>query len=258
MRKLLFLNTFMRTGTGTLLLLWLIAVPVRAATADARVEQLKTLKAQIDSLELEKQVKKRSGQELTDLEEQTALLRDSIQALRSELEKRSPSGPFSIEQAVNKSFLPQTIGLFDWILIAGAGLVILLAILFILFYRLGASRREKTARQARLPVKKWEPQDSADKPRDTAIQRAYAPQMKNGPQAKTAAADAGHAQPKAPPPVPPRPAARPAPVTADLPKDQADLVVRAAASGFDIKEISRRYHISEDQVALILKMSKKQ
>lgn len=222
---------------------------VMPAPAPDNALRLREFNRQIDSLEVAKQEKKRSGQSIDELEGLTGSLRDSVADLRRGFEQGTAAtrAAQSPECPARTSAWPLSLGVFDRITIAAAGVFLLIAAVFFFVYFSAAARRRRNRSPAAPAAKRGDPLRNGASRSDTAAQRAYAAQIKPGPPP---------AQPRPETPASPLPS-KPSGQRSDLPRDLSELVARAAAEGLDAKEISRRYHISEDEVALIRAMGRK-
>ncbi|GBU22042.1 hypothetical protein R80B4_01945 [Fibrobacteres bacterium R8-0-B4] len=140
-------NHKMRAAVFIVLAALAVDLPVHADSRD-------TLRQRLDSLEVETQVRKRSGKPIDDLEAAGAALRDSLVAMRSNM---PPAGPepegtpggsfFSSIGAEISSFLESAVsfkpnGLFDWIIV-GTGVVAVLSGLLLFIGILAGGRKGK-------------------------------------------------------------------------------------------------------------------
>lgn len=232
----------------------------------------KILSARLDSIEMEKQTRKRKGEPLGDLEEECGRIHDSIAALRVEiletdesiLQRRKAAGKESFIAPFLKPFFKPA-HVFDWIIIVVgfiallSGIVLIIGLITTVFRR---SKRKlkpsvrpqpKKFHSEKLPQgsPKVPPSDSyitADKDDrgiDTLRRRMQKDiediQRFNTDDSPFATRDDEH--------------------EAQTERENKDTVreqiIRAAREGLDVQEISRRYHISSDQVSLILRVAKK-
>jgi hypothetical protein len=290
MRKSFFLkptifgSLVVAAGAISLLLSVAFAPSPRGEEPDARIERLRLLNERIDSLEVEQQIKKRSNQSISELDAKTALIRDTITALRLALQKNvrpaSASGKSSEQAAGALSLsklslshlsLPTTmrlsgIGLFDRIFIgAGAIAVVFLTFLLFAFFKARVRRGARAAGhpEALTKTKIRTPRSAPDSGEESEAKEGYAPLDATVAKVRERLENEEKALPAAVAPEAPRRSSptRSMPALKVQPQDPADLsdqVIRADCEGLDIKEISRRYQIGVDQVALILKMAKKQ
>ncbi|MBN1130408.1 MAG: hypothetical protein JXA71_15555 [Chitinispirillaceae bacterium] len=218
------------------------------------LQLLESIKAKIDSLEVEKQTEKRNGRSIVDLEQMTAILQDSVALLRQELLRQkqnpAPSLPGKLDAYIK--YLPSSLGIVDTIIIGIGAAAVLFAVIFLFFLTSAASRRRKKAAAIRPSVPRPVTEPAATPfLMDSSVQRAYAAQTAKVPEPPLQR-DKPLDRPRSPGPVYAPPAA---PTTGQGPLN--DLVVQAVNDGLDIKAISRRFKIGVDQVALILKMAKR-
>jgi hypothetical protein len=292
----------------------LAALAVPPALADSREQ----LRQRLDSLEVETQVRKRSGKPIDDLETAVAALRDSIVGMRSAASPAAPdpaekpslfSGKFfsSIGSDI-ASFLESTVsfkpsGLFDWIIV-GTGVVAVFSGL-LLFIGILAGRRkkgaaaEKKVRKINLAPTDTLPALPPDEPKtpepttynfkgltnapppppppvpqgfDSLMDTLRKMSETQQPQQQQPPTPTFEPPPPPPPPAPPPPPPPPQPLVVNAPdsspssktRDAAvpkigspgfsDSIAADAKSGMSHVEISRRYHISVDQVKLMLRM----
>lgn len=256
-------------AAGVIGVLLCYSLPPAETTGEAKgsvsVERLRHLGDKIDSLEVEKQVKKRNGLPLAELEAKTADFRDSMRTIRLELgqgpaplaavapEKKEPLQHYLIK------FLPGPKNkLYDRILLV-AGAITIFTGLFFLFILLALKSRRKKQTASQNQTKRVAAQYEEVQRKVAASQSAYPDSFTNTPSESAALASA--IPPSAPLfPAATAPATQPRipAVTRSSEGDLKNLVLEASNQGLDAKEISKRYHVSIDQVALILKMAKKQ
>jgi hypothetical protein len=233
-------------------------------TADAvSVERLRLLGEKIDSLEVEKQAQKRNGSPLTELEEKTAAFRDSIKTIRIGLRQGAVSGDAG---AVVPEKKPSVWGYFkkllpgpenrliDRILLAAGAITIVVGLFFLIVLFALKSRRKKQTVAKNQTRKAAAQYEKVQRKEVEAPPSAFPDSFKN-----TASESAALASLIPPPasatPVRTKPQQRRPENPGD---DLKNLVLKGNADGLDEKEISRRYHLSIDQVRLMLKMAKKQ
>ena len=226
------------------------------------------LRQKLDSIDVEKQIRKRKGMALDDLEKAAATIKDSITALRHNAEKfdQTPSEhrPAQSEEAVGltvrltQKYMPRNV--FDWVvLIVGAvaviaGVILCIGLCSMIFGKLkskktGATRAVQAAR----------PQPLTDTPighasalaalKSEQSERTIESLRKRIEEDNDAAASssAGVFPVKQPDGAP---NAAPAEVNKNI--------VEAARQGVSIVELSRRFHMSTDQISLIVRIARKQ
>ena len=247
--------SFNQIAYGMLFCLLAVAAPSPCGEkAGSATVRLGRIMAQIDSLEVEKQTAKRSGRSIVDLELITARLRDTVFLLREELQARKPDSGSAPRKGIApfKKYLPTTLGVFDKIIIGAGAATLLFALIFLFFLLSAAAKRRKVIAKKRPPVKAFEARNNASRGAETAARKAYDAQIK-----AIAEQDALLEIQKSPAPQPAAPSSKPRETTV-LQTNLDAQVIKAFDDGQDVKTISQRFHIGVDQVALILKMAKKQ
>ena len=221
------------------------------------VETKRKLSERLDSLDLEKQMKKRHGISIRDIEIRQAKLIDSIQVVRQAIQTKAPE-PLRPLSAKAKLLFFKPASLFDWIiLIVGAiaaisGILLIYGIFKSLTRRQTPSGNKKSKPGKPAPIPKQPLESNA---RLTQTEQSGTELLANLRQRM----DAGQIVSKAD--------AKPTVFPEDLhksnetanPKDQSEnlesRIMQAAQDGLDIQEISRRFQVSADHVSLILKIS---
>jgi hypothetical protein len=283
MRKSFFsswvISDFRAAIPGVIILLFsaFIAPPSHGGET-AAIDRLARLNERIDSLEVEQQNRKRNNQPLDEFDARIAQLRDSVQALRLELQQKAVPQPRA--EAENQSRpadgnpparLQQTffsrfdldrlksLGLLDRILIgAGAATLLFLAFLIISFVK----NRSRRARRSSQPPSLTKIQLKPPLP-DPAIPREPAAEAPAVPLDATIATVRERIDAEPPlekrevAPAPPVSPTRSMPAISPEGAVPSERIIQAANDGVDIKEIARRFKIGVDQVSLIVKMAKK-
>ncbi|MBD3421109.1 MAG: hypothetical protein GF398_13415 [Chitinivibrionales bacterium] len=266
-------------------------------SADTLAEQKVTLTARLDSLELEKQKQKRRGNSLQELEQHTAVVKDSIERLRKRiaLSNTSPVKGFfknwsaSGEQApgrvAEKTLVPGD--LFDWIIVI-VGAIALLAGLVLLFGLLKSWTRRTGAQQKKAQKSPPSPASVSESARqnrpaqpspvspETPLYKATYQRPRSTSRNAEEAKNTNHASrdegiellrqrigddiqrirqfDKSE-----RPAAL-QDEKSGTHRSEADVkkqILAAARAGMDAATISKKFHVSADQVTLIMKMAGK-
>ncbi len=249
--------------------------PSAAADSDNSLAARKSALIQrLDSIDLEKQLRKRKGEAMTDLEKVAETIKDSVAVLKKQMPKSnavaginpqmhaSERQPFDV-QAFLQKIRPKS--MFDWMVIVigfiavVSGMVLLVGIFGLLTK--GLRKKKKPA----LPPKTLQ----------EIFPRSYASEAYG----KIPKVQSGHAEEKegamevlrkriekTPIRQTSEPRLEPVletvhdaieePLTSQDNDDMKQRVMAAAREGCDVLEISRRLHISADQVSLILRMSK--
>ena len=243
-----------------------------AGQDDNAISRKEILSARLDSLELEKQMRKRKGDPLGDLEDECRRVHDSIAALRVAIvgtdesiprrEKAAGKGSFIV--SFLRSFFKPT-HIFDWIIIVVGFIALLSGVVLIIGLIHSIIKRTRRKSQSSLypPQKKIhteklpkslhemplsEPNrttDKSDKDIDTLRRRMHKDieniQRFNTADSPFSPQDDVHES-----------------LTDQEKKDTVrENIIRAAKEGLDVQEISRKYHISADQVSLILRIADK-
>jgi hypothetical protein len=255
MRKSLFLN---QIASLFALCLMVAALPSPCSGKESPAAvRLTKIKAQIDSLEVEKQMEKRNGRSIIDLDQMTVRLRDTVTLLRKELQlqKKIPEKVTPPVLTTWKKYLPKTLSLIDMFLIGAGAVTVLFGVIFLFFYISIAARHRKKMAAERPATKQYEINPASPRRMDTTAQKAYAAQV-SSPADPAPQPDKPQESPRKPDPARVPPATQHQGPTSPR-KNLNDLVVKAAGEGLDVKTISQRFQIGTDQVALILKMAKK-
>lgn len=258
---------------------WIRAVVVLAAmvspaarggpSGDDILARKHELSRRLDSIELEKQRLKRRGEDLSDLERDAALLKDSIFMLRSAIsnEEGIAAHPdtsrafrgFNLEQ-----YLPRNP--FDWIVVVMGAVAVLSGVVLVvgLFQsRFGRGRgRSGRAARPRSSARPSPPPRAAPKlpPLEPGADDGESEKQREREKLERLRRRIERGTPRAG-----RPEREPPPIPRSAPDDQppADAgeggditreIIRAARGGMSEEEISRRYHIGVDQVRLIVRM----
>jgi hypothetical protein len=252
------------------------------------VVQKSVLLEKLDSIDMEKQILKRKGLSLEELEKKTLVIKDSIAAIKNSIKQTNEVAPLvPVRRAaegrlwqVNR-FLPRNT--FDWIvlILAGialiAGAILCIGLISMLLKTMTTKKKpplktmgeklslrsEHTSYQDASPREKVGPEisekklDSLKKRMSEESKSPVAPI--NAPFADSPAQ--GYAQPMAKnestkygsekKDIFPLPSHDVSPAPLEV-KTQ---IIKAALEGADPVEISKRFHVSADQVALILRVS---
>jgi hypothetical protein len=209
----------------------------------------------LDSLDLEKQARKRTGRSIQELESKQAILFDSLHILKKKLQSTSPA-PVTVRKIASIPFPPQNI--FDWIImIVGAAAAISGVMLVIGVLRNIAGRKKspparpagkvtyslKDIMSTPSPLKDEDPEPAVsaqeNNPADDLRQRVASTQYESRLQGKSGDIDK---------------LVEPDPEPQQLNELEFN-VLQAAKDGVSVQEISRRFHISADHVSLILRIS---
>ena len=241
-----------------------------AFTKEEVAGQKQKLSAQLDSLEMLKQQRKRNGEPMADLEAQCKMVRDSIAALKQEIVRLSEEGLLPPPQsAARKGFpipdfrsLAKNRSILDWAVLA-VGIAAVLAGILLVFGIIRAiankSSRPKTSGRA---VRPKQPQSAfrQQQPPQPSVSRGDADIDNEGIEALRQRVSQDYkriqrfdTQPSA---------AAKTSAQSDIDAQQndgqtlRDKILLAASQGLDVGQISKRYHISADQVSLILRVAR--
>lgn len=272
-------------GIAFLVMLGILSCPVRADKDVVREKQVLT--ERLDSLELEKQMRKRKGLPLEDLEKASERLKDSIVAARRQLS----SGEEGTQQAGDSAqaaksadtqsasaaqdwrrLLPRN--MFDWIVVAVGGVAIISGIILVVGLIGLASRGVRKKKKSVAPLHEKFPHTASvdllrtnpkvppapaesEDDRVTSIRQRMDGSVERQPEDD----DVRETEPglTARPSQPRERKSADTPLSGDAGPDPAEtrkLVVAASQQGLDVQEISRRFHLSADQVSLILRIAR--
>jgi len=240
-----------------LLVLFSFTVVLHSQPVSTINETRRILIQRIDSLDLEKQVLKRQGQPVAEIENTQKEIIDSLNSIRKIIQttnaerltvinKSSPENKFLF-------FKPQ--GYFDWLIliiasIAGiSGLILLVGIIKTLSIKKNkkSSRTSLQAAQSYSLVKQFR---HSEQPSDETVMAENPDPLKA--LRKRVAEEKRTENEMISPPYSQNPQA-----VSEKSADIKSLVFKAASEGLDVQEISRRLHLSADQVSLILKVMNK-
>lgn len=214
------------------------------------------LTQRIDSLDLEKQVLKRRGQSVAEIENRQKELIDSLNSIRKIVQKEASERPTAVKRLPENHFpflKPQ--GYFDWLILlvasiaAISGLILIIGIVktFSVKKKKPKDRIGFKAAQTYSQMKQFQlPENSS----------AGAGQVDNPDPLHSLRKRISEEQKQEKETPPPLFSEKHAP-TSGSSTDIESLVIKAASEGLDIQEISRRLHVSAGQVALILKVMNK-
>lgn len=229
--------------------------------------QKSALLQKLDSLDMEKQIRKRKGQSIEDLENLSVTIKDSITGVKKELARSGDvptsksNEPAGMQQYIKnfRKYLPQNT--FDWIVVV-VGFIAIIAGVILCVGLIGMALK-KILRKKRPPLKTMHdifPQtvkkndseylskserpdtDAADTRIDSLRQRI---KEESGNTPLTGSGQ-NAAQPN---------------ISGETAADTAGLrnrIITAAEQGADIQEISRRFHVGADQVSLILRVARQE
>lgn len=250
-------------------------IPANNASADLRKDAIKAkkiLSARLDSIEMEKQDRKRQGKPLDDLETESKRIHDSIVLLRTELSSVAEPVAGDDEETGERSSFLTTLksffnpgSIFDWILIIVGIVALLSGIVLVagLAHTLSLKKKSKSRPKAHILPKKpgSPPPPPVERPpepppaapeiateKETRGIESIRKRMESTQPPEQAAAES--VSPFAEvnkPEDPPREREK-----RDSIRDQ---VILAANDGLDVHEISRKLHVSVDQVTLILRIA---
>ncbi|MDD5673908.1 MAG: hypothetical protein PHC61_07090 [Chitinivibrionales bacterium] len=280
MKSLAFSNGYLKMGiaASAFFLMTVFSTP----HAEALVQKKMALNARLDSLEMEKQQKKRKGQSLASQDSIIALLKDSITQIKQDISLTSdsvapvvtPDTAAAVVTPPQRSFfapvfkalaamrvLPNTA--LDWIIAALAIVALLSGIVLLIGLLRTFVFRPKKSKRPFVPVQR------APTPYTASGTRGDVPLQKRTTSLPTVPPGNGFdvealrrtirrselEEPVAEAPVfPAEPSAAENAPDGETLKQQ---IIAAGGEGLSVSEISRKFHVSVDQVALILKIAGK-
>lgn len=247
---------------NTFILLFCIICPFaaadRLAVVSPTIELRNQLNRKIDSLDIEKQLRKCNGQNIDDVEQQQNKLLDSIKSIRiaiqneaAVLEKNLKTNNNSI--SISTILNPQNI--FDWVIIITCSIAIvsLLFLIFGIFILISKNRKKKqlpslknkkTPSNPNKPVGKMEKIDSSSNQNIELLNQLKRKIIEKQANSETQS------------PHPPTQILKTTPLQSEqvLTNNLEGQILKAYQNGSDIQEISRQFHISVDHASLILKI----
>ncbi len=237
-----------------------------AVTKQKVAEKKQVLSARLDSLEMEKQHRKQRGEPLDELERACAAVRDSIEQLRAQIGNLSEQGVLPPPE--RKAPSPPDLGallkgrsVFDWVIL-GVGFVAIVAgiVLVVGIFRAFFGAANRRPRHKAAPAK---PSTPARRPGassrapsasggDTDINDEGIESLRH-----RVSADIKRIQrfDSEQPPALRAQAGPDAGAGAAHGDSLRERIMQAAHEGLDVQQISKRFHISADQVALILRVA---
>jgi hypothetical protein len=244
------------------------------AQADSIVLQKRTLSARLDSIELEKQSRRRLGNDLGDLEAESRRVKDSIDLLRQEiaaipktalssLRRQSPQthrlAAASLDWLVPKN-------LFDWVIVFVGGIAVISGLFLLIGLVRSLIRKPKPPRRTpssqtsqassppfrQPPPRMQPPRDASVIANDADIENDAIDSLR-----KRIGADSGpKLRIKHPLDTPRRAEGPNRPADGGAGKDGGlrQAILQASLAGDDAHEIARKFQVSLDQVKLILRV----
>lgn len=240
--------------------------PVSVEVNANAVSVKRDLSARLDSLEMEKQARKRRGESIGDLELESKSVRDLIAQTRQRIAEetqadpgQSPAGGKHSVPGVPISWIPAS--LFDWIILvvggiaALAGIVLVVGLLRSLVRRMGGRSRPAGPRVKAAPARRSVGRsergtlaggaDSETPQREIELLRQRVrsdverlQRFNDREESPLSRLDHGVE-----------------PSSEEGAAEKRAVVARAAREGMGVQEISRKFHMSVDQVSLILRVT---
>jgi hypothetical protein len=221
----------------------------------------------LDSIDVEKQIRKRKGLSLEDLEKSTVTLKDSVAVLRDAIEKRRepameppPAGDDKVSGPIMQGYqkyAPHT--LFDWAVFIVCGCAIVAGVIlcigfFTMVFRKMSKKTRKNVVEKHGGGNGPPPGPSAQGASEmnaifSEVSKRRMDSLRKRISEETAPPPAPDETPRGMNPPPEKP------VTGD--EDMKRRIVQAAGEGASINEISRLFHIGADQISLILRVAQK-
>ncbi|HAJ78583.1 MAG TPA: hypothetical protein DCO75_02330 [Fibrobacteres bacterium] len=249
-----------------LLILSLCFTKINAVTADYTVIK-NSLMEKLDSIDVEKQIRKRKGLPIIDLEKQSTTLKDSITELRTVIEKpdnltaglnNADSTSIMFKLQTYKKYLPHNA--FDWaVLSVGFAAAIAGIILFIVFFSMILKKINMK--------KKSRPKALNNIDIHTEVGKNISPEINDG-QKFTGNDVTGidslrkiineerdfYVMDTGAPAIEKTSAMPESSETDELKKN----ILAASKDGAGISDLSKKFHVSSDQVSLILRMAQRE
>jgi hypothetical protein len=244
-------------------------VPFQQSFSNDFTAQKSMLLQKLDSLDMEKQARKRKGQSIDDLEKLSAMIKDSIAGVKKELALgESPSAPAPRPDNKNvmmkylrdfRKYLPQNT--FDWIVVVVgfvaiiAGGILFIGLIGMAWKKIFGKRKQHLKTMHDIFPRAVEKSDAGrlSKPGepdteegDQRIEFLRRKIKEDGIDAAVPASGPNHLQTA---------------IQEEGAGDMAGLtsrIIAAAGLGADIPEISKRFHVSIDQVSLILRVARQE
>lgn len=224
-------------------------------TSYSVIETHTQLLRQIDSLDLEKQNKKRTGKDIDEIEQQQRILVDSLKKTRILLESKNffhekETTPFS------SFFNPSS--LFDWIILVTSIIALVSLIIFIFSFLSTATKRmHKKQNTKKITINKKHPAKNEAKEHTYSLNEELEllEQLRRKIKIDNNATTSTSIKP-------PTRICNTLPVqiqnestsdtnTSDLQKE----IIEAFQNGSEVPDLSRKFHLSTDHISLILKMN---
>jgi hypothetical protein len=250
------INNFCKVSTTLLLLISFSAV-LHSQPISAISETRHILIQKIDSLDLEKQLLKRQGQPVTEIENRQKEIIDSLNSIRKIIQTATTERISVVSKSPPENkflfFKPQ--GYFDWLIliiasIAGiSGLILLIGII----KTLSVKKNKKTSRTGLQAAQTYSQVKQFRHPEQPSNETAISENPDSLNSLRRRVAEEQRIENET---IPPLHSESP-PASSEKSTDIKSLVFKAASEGLDVQEISRRLHLSADQVSLILKVMNK-
>ena len=254
----------------------LVAAKSTASKINLLAQQRESMIRQIDSLDLVKQQQKRQGKSIIEIEQVQNSLRDSATHLKTSIQTLSAHTPATRPPSQPLHFFPKPTNLFDWIIVIVGAIATLSGIFLIAGIMRSIKTKRKRARRQRMQ-QQYRTMNSTT-PVPAPAQPAY-----------PEASDSGDRTPPSPPPLPDtgttiallrervkqhtttepdqppprevleRPILPPEPpeVLSQTVDSLEQKIISAARCGLDHATISKKFQVSIDHVALLLKVAAK-
>jgi hypothetical protein len=224
------------------------------------IEVRNRLVTQIDSLNIEKQLRKRTGKAIDDIENQQTIYLDSLNSLRKTIQSgfiASENHTENNRSLSHNSFAhPKTF--FDWLIVVTSAVAILSCLILISGILRAAAKKMKPKSKTQQPIKNKPQHRTNHQVKDdldgkkilSQLETDSINQLRN--KIKNDSINYDSPNPRTPtqilkitPPLPQQ-----SPTTSDLESQ----IFQAFQKGSDIHELSRKFQISADHVSLILKI----
>ena len=214
---------------------------------------------QIDSLDIEKQLKKRIGQDIADIEHQQTLYLDSLNSLRKTIQNNLSVSPKHAKNQylafINSFSHPVTF--FDWLIVVTSAVAILSCLILITGILRAISKKMKPKikvqqqikTKAQYPANHLKKENLDSKKALSQLETESLNQLRSKIKNDSTFYESSNPRPATQilKITPPQPSQAPA-------NDLESQIFQAFQMGSDIHELSRKFQISTDHVSLILKI----
>jgi hypothetical protein len=224
------------------------------------VEIRTSLVAQIDSLNIEKQLRKRTGKAIDDIEHQQSIYLDSLNSLRKTIQSgfTAPENHAENKHSISLNSFAHPITFFDWLIVVTSAVAILSSLILISGIFRAAVRKVKPKSKTQQPIKNKPQYPANHQMKDDLDGKKILSQLEiesiNQLRNKIKNDSINYDSPNPRPPTQILKITPPLPQQSPIPSDLESQIFQAFQKGSDIHELSRKFQISADHVSLILKI----